>query len=317
MSATAATEIEVSGDIRTHDPGLVVGNDDFPWMVFSTGDHRVGGGAIQVRTSPDGQEWTHVGQAWTPEDEPDWVRVKVAGVENFWAPEVFRYEDTWYLYYAASTFGSNVSAIGLRTNEALDPDSPAEGWVDRGLVWRSDVSMDYNAIDPAIIIDEAGQGWMAFGSFWDGIQLVELEFPSGKPPAGAQPVTIAARGDSVNAIEAPAFLHRDGWYYLFVAFDSCCRGTDSTYNINVGRAEQVQGPYLDAAGTPLLEGGGTLLLETDGDRIGPGGQSVSGTHMAYHYYDSSLGGEFQLAIRELGWSEDGWPVLTTSEENSS
>lgn len=317
VPSPTATAIEVTGDIRTHDPALVVGDDERDWMVFSTGDHRVDGGAIQVRTSPDGQEWTHVGQAWGPSDEPTWAVEKITGVENFWAPELFEHDGTWYLYYAASTFGSNYSAIGLRTNEALDPENPAQGWVDRGEVWSSDATTYYNAIDPAIIIDEDGQAWMAFGSFWGGIQLIELEFPSGKPPAGAEPVTIAARGDVLNAIEAPALLHRDGWYYLFVSFDSCCRGTDSTYNINVGRAEQVEGPYLDANGEPLLDGGGTRLLESDGERIGPGGQSVSGNHLAYHYYDASLGGEFQLAIRELGWTEEGWPVLTTSEENSS
>jgi len=310
--SAVVTEIPVSGDIRTHDPGLVVGDGDQPWMVFSTGDLRVGLGAIQVRTSPDGREWTHAGQAWTPSTEPTWAIEKIQGVENFWAPEVFEHDGTWYLYYSASTFGSNTSAIGLRTNANLDPENPSDGWVDQGEVWSSDGSTNYNAIDPAVIIDEDGQGWMAFGSFWGGIQLIELDFPSGKPPAGAEPVTIADRGVPPNAIEAPALLHRDGWYYLFVSFDSCCRGTDSTYSINVGRAEQVSGPYLDAEGVPLLEGGGTLLLETDGDRIGPGGQSVSGNHLAFHYYDASLGGDFQLAIRELGWSPDGWPVLTTA-----
>ncbi len=311
-----ATEVEVSGDIRTHDPALLVGDDEQPWVVFSTGDHRVGRGAIQVRTSPDGREWTHVGQAWSPEEEPTWAVEKITGVQNFWAPELFEHQGTWYLYYAASTFGSNFSAIGLRTNDSFDRHNPAEGWVDRGEVWSSDASKYYNAIDPAIIMDEDSQGWMAFGSFWGGIKLLPVEFPSGKPHPDAEPVTIAARGDTLNAIEAPALLHRDGWYYLFVSFDSCCRGTDSTYNINVGRSERVEGPYLDADGAPLLTGGGTLLLQTDGERVGPGGQSVSGNHLAYHYYDASLGGEFQLAIRELGWTEDGWPVLTTDEENS-
>lgn len=316
-SAPVAAEIPVSGDIRVHDPGLVVGNADHPWMLFSTGDLRVGVGAIQVRTSPDGKEWTDAGVAWTPSTEPTWAVEKIKGVENFWAPEVFEHDGTWYLYYAASTFASNTSAIGLRTNDSLDPAHPELGWVDRGEVWSSDGTVDYNAIDPAVLIDDDGQGWMAFGSFWGGIQLIPLDFPSGKPPAGADPVTIADRGFPPNAVEAPALLHRDGWYYLFVSFDSCCQGVNSTYNINVGRSRSVQGPYVDADGVPLPEGGGTLLLETTGDMIGPGGQSVAGDHMAFHYYSASLDGDFQLAIRKLGWTDDGWPVLTTTASKES
>lgn len=307
----------MSGDTRVHDPGLVVGTSTRPWLVFSTGDLRVGLGAIQLRTSPDGREWTDAGVVWTPSTEPVWAVEKITGVENFWAPEVLVHDGTWYLYYAVSTFGSNTSAIGLRTNDSFDPERPSDGWIDRGEVWSSDGTRNYNAIDPTLLIDQDGQGWMAFGSFWGGIQLLPIDFPSGKPPVGAEPATIADRGSPPNAIEAPALLHRDGWYYLFVSFDSCCRGTASTYNINVGRAREVQGPYLDADGVALSEGGGTLLLEAEGDRIGPGGQSVSGNVMAFHYYDAALAGEPRLALRELGWTADGWPILrTTAPEDS-
>lgn len=302
----------VDGDLRTHDPGIVVGDGGRPWFVFSTGDPKVGDGAIQVRTSPDGEYWTHVGQAWTPEDGPGWAREQVPGVTNFWAPEVVEHEGTWYLYYAASTFGKNTSAIGLRTAETLDPQDPAAGWTDRGEVISSSPGVNWNAIDPAVLFDADGRAWLAFGSFWGGIQMVELEFPAGKPAEGAEVFNIAHMGTSLNAIEAPALLHRDDWYYLFFSADSCCQGVNSSYNINVGRSEQPQGPYVDAAGIPLTEGGGTLLLETDGDRIGPGGQSVSGNHIAYHYYDRRAGGDFRLAIRELGWQE-GWPVVALED----
>lgn len=37
-------------------------------------------------------------------------------------------------------------------------------------------------------------------------------------------------------------------------------GTSSTYNIRVGRATSVAGPYVDASGVSLLNGGGTLVL---------------------------------------------------------
>ena len=105
-------------------------------------------------------------------------------------------------------------------------------------------------------------------------------------------------------------IERDGWYYLFVSKDACCQGTDSTYNIQVGRSRDVTGPYLDAEGRSLLDDGGTPVLSTRGAMVGPGGQSVSDGHLAFHFYDAGEGGDFRLAIRELAWA-DGWPVAVT------
>lgn len=329
----AATALEVSGDLRTHDPALVVDDagteptDDDVWYVFSTGDGRVALGAPQIRRSLDsGATWEYVGELWTAADEPYWAREIVVGVDNFWAPEVVEHEGTYYAYYSASTFGSNTSLIGLFTNTTLDPDDPAYRWVDHGEVWRSDGTTPYNAIDPGVVTDAQGTPWMSFGSFWDGLFMVELEWPSGKPvgatpeqPQGtAEPVHLADRGTATNAIEAPYLLARDGWYYLFFSRDSCCQGTASTYNIAVGRAAEPAGPYLDADGVPLLTDGGTSLLDTDGTMIGPGGQSVvqvgETAYLAFHYYDEDLGGDFQLGVRELAWTPDGWPVARTAAE---
>ncbi|SDD73144.1 arabinan endo-1,5-alpha-L-arabinosidase [Sanguibacter gelidistatuariae] len=329
----AATEVAVSGDLRTHDPALIIDDagtdatDDDVWYVFSTGDGRVALGAPQIRRSLDaGATWEHVGELWTAADEPYWSREIIEGVDNFWAPEVIAHEGTYYAYYSASTFGSNTSLIGLYTNTTLDPDDPAYRWVDQGEVWRSDGTAPYNAIDPGVVTDADGTPWMAFGSFWDGLFMVELEWPSGKPvgatpeqPRGtAEPVHLADRGTATNAIEAPYVLSRDGWYYLFFSRDSCCKGTASTYNMAVGRSTDPAGPYLDADGVALLDDGGTSLLDTDGAMIGPGGQSVyqlgDTAYLAFHYYDEDLGGDFQLGIRELAWTEDGWPVARTASE---
>lgn len=85
---------ELTGDLRTHDPALVVGRDGEPWSVFSTGDEREAAGAIQVRTSPDGRAWTSAGTVWTAETAPAWVEERVPGVKNYWAPEVVEHDGT-------------------------------------------------------------------------------------------------------------------------------------------------------------------------------------------------------------------------------
>ncbi|GAA1973505.1 arabinan endo-1,5-alpha-L-arabinosidase [Isoptericola halotolerans] len=303
-------ELELTGDLATHDPALVVGQEGEPWFVYSTGDPGRGLGAPMVhRSDDDGATWERVGPAWEASEDPQWVRDSIDGVEHYWAPELFEHDGTWYLYYSASTFGSNTSAIGLATSPTLDPADPDYGWTHQGPVWRSQAGeTNYNAIDPGIVEDADGDPWMFFGSFWGGIQVVPLEWPSGMPAQGAEPVVVATRsGVPENQIEAPFVVERDGYFYLFVSWGKCCSGTDSTYSIHVGRSPSVTGPFLDADGKDMARGGGTRVLGTDGSMIGPGGQSLDQGHLAYHYYDGDAGGMFRLAITELDWV-DGWPV---------
>jgi len=302
-----------------HDPALVV-DDDGTWYAFSTG--RVGrenGGTIQIATShDDGTTWEYAGTVW--DEIPAWIDEHFADgalPDNLWAPEVYEHDGTYYLYYSASRFGTDDSLTALATNVTLDPTDPGYEWVDQGLVVESPVSrlpgdVRFNAIDAGIVEDEAGNPFMAIGSFWYGIFLVPLEWPSGKPVDGwqAQTVNIADRFIPGNPVEAPYITHRDGYYYLFVSFGACCRGADSTYQVAVGRSESVTGPYLDREGKDMYGGGGTILLEEHGAVVGPGGQSVFGDYLAFHYYDASneeIPYFPTLGIQRLDWV-DGWPV---------
>ncbi|MFC0624158.1 arabinan endo-1,5-alpha-L-arabinosidase [Kribbella deserti] len=305
LPASAAPTL--TGDLRTHDPALIRTAD--AWYVFSTGDERVRGGTVQIRRSTDGQHWTFAGTVF--DRIPAWLSAEVPGVSNLWAPEIVKRGGTYYLYYSASTFGSNRSAIALATNTTLNPADPAYRWVDRGLVHRSLPTDDYNAIDPGIVTDAQGVPWMAFGSFWSGIRMIRLQWPSGlAAPGQGAPLRLADRRVPPNPIEAPYVLARGGWYYLFVSFDFCCRGTESTYKIAVGRSRSAGGPYVDQAGKSMLQGGGTILLSSSGRKIGPGGQSVFGDTLAFHYYDAEANGDFRLDLRQLTWGADGWPRVS-------
>jgi arabinan endo-1,5-alpha-L-arabinosidase len=310
----APEALALDGDLATHDPALVVGDEGEPWFVYSTGDPARGLGAPMVhRSDDDGATWERVGPAWEAADDPQWVRETIDGVEHFWAPELVEHDGAWYLYYSASTFGSNTSAIGLATSPTLDPADPGYGWTHQGPVWRSQAGETfYNAIDPGVVTDAAGDPWLFFGSFWGGIQVLPLQWPGGLPADGAEPVMVATRaGVPENQIEAPYVAEHDGWYYLFVSWGKCCSGVDSTYEIRVGRSQDVTGPFLDADGKDMALGGGTPLLASEGAMIGPGGQSLSRGHLANHFYDGDDGGMFRLSIQDLGWTRDGWPVATT------
>ncbi|HUG89512.1 MAG TPA: arabinan endo-1,5-alpha-L-arabinosidase, partial [Planctomycetaceae bacterium] len=242
-----------------------------------------------------------------------WTREKVPRVRNLWAPDVAFLGGRYHLYYSVSSFGSNQSCIGLATNTTLDPAAEDYEWVDQGPVicTSPEAGDNFNAIDPQIVLDENGEPWMSLGSFWSGIKLVRLDPETGKRHATDTAIRPLATRPPPGAIEAPHIHPRDGWHYLFVSFDHCCRGVRSDYKIMVGRSKSLEGPYVDREGTPLLEGGGTLVLESDGDVRGPGHNAVlsdSGRDwLVHHFYDAEARGVPTLQIRPLTWDADGWP----------
>jgi len=117
-----------------------------------------------------------------------------------------------------------------------------------------------------------------------------------------------------GAIEAPAIIRKNGFYYLFVSFDFCCRGAKSTYNVRVGRSRRVTGPYVDRGGKPMAEGGGTLVLEGGGRWAGPGHCAVlrtkAGDKLVYHAYDTEWRGTPTLRVSNIVWDKEEWPTVS-------
>jgi arabinan endo-1,5-alpha-L-arabinosidase len=300
MPSAAAVD---EGDIYVHDPSMI--KEGHTYYVFSTG------GGLSIRSSTNLVTWHYVDTVFST--IPTWVTDAVGPITDLWAPDISYWHGLYHLYYAGSTFGTNSSVIGLATNVTLDPTSHRYHWVDRGLVLASTPADQFNAIDPNLALDAHGQPWLDFGSFWSGIKMRRIDPATGKL-AHADPTLyqLAFRPDQPqDAIEAPFIIYRKPYYYLFTSFDFCCQGAASTYNIRVGRATRIAGPYADRAGKPLMEGGGTLILASRGRYRGPGGESVprDGARflLVHHYYDAKDNGVSKLQINPLTWSADGWP----------
>ncbi len=310
-TATPAS-VAVQGAIRpVHDPAIL--RDGGTYYLFTTGHVGDAEGIVPMRTSPNLVDWTLRGAVFPA--LPGWAATTIPGTRGLWAPDISKTNGEFRLYYSVSTFGSNRSAIGLSTATQLDPSAPASGWTDKGLVFESNTTDDFNAIDPNIFTDADGQQWMAFGSFWSGIKMIAIDPATGLRLAGDSTVHSLARRPNPGAVEAPFVIRRGQYYYLFVSFDSCCQGSNSTYNTVVGRATSPTGPYLDRDGDPMLQGGGTPILASG---QGSGSRYVGRGHVAilqdsdqdyivYHAYDTQLNGAPTLRIRRLTWSADGWP----------
>lgn len=292
----------VRGNITVHDPSMTRGPD---------GTYLIGATApgIDLRTSTDRTAFTYTGKAFP--NGASWTDAYTGTSNgNLWAPDLSYRGGKYLMYYAASSFGSNKSAIFLATSSTGGPGS----WTNQGLVYSTTTSSDHNAIDPNLIVDQSGKWWLSLGSFWTGIKLIQLDPATGKRLASNSSVySIARRSGSSTAVEAPSIMYHGGYYYLFTSWDLCCRGTGSTYKVTVGRSSSITGPYVDRAGTSLTSNGGTTILATHGTIIGPGGQSLlsdsDGDLLVYHYYDGADNGTAKLGINLLGWDSSAWPYV--------
>lgn len=301
--------------------GLLRGAPD-PTAVATTGQNgqplyvvAATGRGVQLLKSTDLKHWQRAGRVFD-DAVPQWAREAVPGTNGIWAPDLSYHDGLYYLYYSVSTFGGQRSVIGLAVNKAIDPESADYKWEDRGLVIESSPeTSDFNAIDPALMVDQEGRWLLFWGSHWEGLKVVEVDPATGKPKPGAEIKPVAARPDTQShAIEAPFAMFHDGYYYLFVSWDGCCDGARSTYNVRVGRSRNSTGPFIDADGKSMLDGGGTLVIESSERWRGPGHNGIltteDGQWMVLHTYDNeNLQAQRILQVRPLTWTDGGWPKV--------
>jgi len=272
--STPLSALALGGAPFIHDPSTVI-QCEGKYYVFGTG----GGGLI----SDDGWSWH--GGAVRPG----------GGV----APDVIHIGDRFLVSYA----GTGVHTMWTKS---LDTNSPDFGYHDDSVVATAD--LECNAIDPAFLLDPTGRLWLTYGSYIGYIRLLELDPKTGKLiTPDEKPVNIA-----VNC-EASCMIYHDGWYYLLATHGSCCQGANSGYNIRVGRAKQVTGPFMDNMGVGMLEGGGKLVQDSGGRLIGPGHFGLEDMGLGVQKFsmhweaDLDRGAASVLDIRPLLW-QDGWPV---------
>jgi arabinan endo-1,5-alpha-L-arabinosidase len=305
-------------NIGAHDPVII--KQAGTYHVFHTGR------GIPMLSSPDLINWKADDRVFAA--NPAWIAREVPTATDIWAPDISFRDGKYWLYYAVSTFGTNLSAIGLATNATLDRASSNYRWEDQGMVIKSETAPydqpgAYNCIDPNYVMDAQGRSWLCFGSFWSGHKIFELDPKTGKALGGTPKLHhIAGRptsdGGNFDRIEAPFIIHRSGWYYQFASYDSCCKGVDSSYYMVIGRSRSILGPYVDSKGRKMTDGYGDVVLQADREGKerwrGPGHngylQNDNGRdYIVYHAYDAQDNGRSKLRIAPVVWSAAGWPRI--------
>lgn len=121
------------------------------------------------------------------------------------------------MYYAVSTFGTQVSAIGLMTSTTMDVGT----WTDKGATGLASVSgKNYNAIDPNLI--KVGSNYlMNFGSFYGDIYQVAMAATPTKL-AGTAAYNIEYYATGTRPCEGSYMFYYSGYYYLLWSQGICC-----------------------------------------------------------------------------------------------
>jgi arabinan endo-1,5-alpha-L-arabinosidase len=278
----------------------------------------------QIRRSRDLIEWEYRGTAFT--DYPILGKKYIedgggAPVENLWAPYITKHNDEFRLYYSLASTVSRLSCIGLAT--APHPEGP---WTEQGLVVTSVPNgVQTNAIDPTILIEADGSQWMYYGSSWDGIYLLELDPATGLSMApGTQGVRVAHRGvtsgQANGNIEGPEVIYHPGFdkYYLFIAYDWLA----TKYNVRVVRSDNPQGPFYDYQGNlansmrddqpmiiaPYAFGGHSGWQGVSHPSVFKGEDDTF--FLAHQGRPANSAAFMVLHVRELFWTEDGWPIAS-------
>ena len=273
-----------TGKPYIHDPSTVMLCDG-KYYTFGTG----GGGLI----SSDGWSW-----------ESGAVRPGGGA-----APDAIKIGDRYLIAYSATgggLGGGHAGRVLTMWNKTLDPNSPDFSYSEPIEVAHSEVDEDCDAIDAGLLMGPDGRLWLTYGTYFGHIRLIELDPETGARKEGNEPINIAID------CEATTLMYRNGWYYLLGTHGTCCDGTNSTYNIVVGRSREVTGPYLDNVGRDMMKGGGRMVVAAGNRKTGAGhfGRYIEDEgveKMSFHWEaDFDRSGRSVLAILPLLWKND-WP----------
>ena len=269
-----------------HDPSTIM-ECDGKYYTFGTG----GGGLI----SEDGWNWFS-------------GAVRPGGGA---APDAIKIGDRYLVAYSATgggLGGGHAGRVLTMWNKTLDPNSPDFEYTEAIEVAASINDEDCDAIDAGLFMDpQTGRLYCTYGTYFGFIRMVELDPKTGAKVEGTVDPNIAID------CEATTMIYRNGWYYLLGTHGTCCDGVNSTYNIVVGRARSVYGPFLDNMGRDMVAGGGKMVVDGEDRQFGAGhfGRYIENEgveKMSFHWEaDLDRSARSVLAIRPIVWVND-WPV---------
>lgn len=210
-----------------------------------------GGSHFKCYSSDTMSEWTYEGDSYT-------VTEKSFGTKNYWAPEVYKVGNTYYMVYSAMNDAERYS-IGLAKSDS--PKGPFTDVYDHPLF-----APDYSVIDASLFFDDDGRVYLFYSKDCSentvsgmrtsqsyGIELKkDLSATVGEPVLLSSPIY---KWESISGTtrwnEGPFVFKNDNTYYLL--FSANYYATEH-YSVGYATASSPLGPYVKASNNPLLKG---------------------------------------------------------------
>jgi arabinan endo-1,5-alpha-L-arabinosidase len=295
----------LKGSLVVHDPVMIKAGDTY--YVFTTG--------MGTKTSKDKINWSSGPAVFPQGTKFSWWNDDIPDRVGLWAPDIHWGDGKYHLYYSVSAWMNFKSSVGYATNVTLDKNDSRYHWEDKGKVIDFKNGGDsVNVIDPNFFADSDGKQYLVYGSYKGGLRLVELNPKTGKPFSDKPELTIITThlGEGCYIIKGPKY------YYVFASRGKCCAGTESTYQIVMGRSKSIKGPYLSKEGKKWTDNDYSVFLAGDYDEPGGGhnGFFAEGdtTYIVYHAYTRAFNGSSLLNIKPLYMDKAGWPTLNPKDK---
>ncbi len=210
-----------------------------PYVLFHDGTYYLyitngfSANGFEAYTSKDLVNWNYAGVV---AEKPD-----ILGEYNFWAPEVYYYNNRFYMLYSAQEY----SAVAV----ADSPLGPFRKTSDNFL-------FDFNAIDGNLLFDDDGRIYMYFSrilhSEGEGQQIWGVEMNGDLLSAKLDTLTLLTAPNKqwegwVN--EAPFMLKHNGTYYLSYSGDFYF---NINYNIGYATSDSPLGTFTRYENNPIV-----------------------------------------------------------------
>jgi beta-xylosidase len=280
----------------------------------------VTGQGFPVFSSRDLVHWTYERRAF-PKARAKWATA------NFWAPEVIKVGNYYYLHYTASETDDSPKRIGLaRSSAPVGPfddvsDSPYYSLGAKG------------CIDSHIFIDDDNRTYLYYslalrenvvnGVNRSEIWVVELNADLSGVKSAAKQLFYPTHSWESNVNEAPTILKRNGIYYLMYSGNGYA---NANYAVGYATSTSPAGPFAKYASNPILihTGLGKQVTGTGHNSVttSPDGTELICVYHSHINLDELGGGPRKVNIDRIGFTSDhilyiDGPTLTPQNYPSS
>lgn len=286
----------VGEDIFMGDPFILF--HDGLYYLYGTTSSGVG---FKCWSSTDFKTWNDEGFAYR-KTESSWGRT------NFWAPEVYFYNDSFYMAYSSKGNEKSNERMLLCLAKSDSPAGPFKDiyapWFDRG----------YSCIDAHLFFDDDEKIYLYFdrvgyeGNWPDGYLyglIYAMELDRDLKPLGDTIFCSRAEQDWENPLsmnsrcnEGCSVIKNEGTYYMTY---SANHYRDPFYGIGLSTAPSPLGPWTKCKNNPLVS------MDEEAGIYGPGHNSYTVSpdgkelFMVYHTHVSEENKNRQVNIDRVEW----------------